>query len=91
MRDKPKADFGASHIKGQMDCVDESTNTHGFLLYLANRGLLKFHKVGRKVSRGFFLDGRYPHWTAIVIDQAEQSGLSIPGMPPEADTRHLPL
>jgi hypothetical protein len=68
VRDKPKAEFGASHIKGQMDCVDESTNTRALLLYLAERGLLKFHKVGRNVSRGMFLDGRYPHFTAIVID-----------------------
>ena len=68
VRDLPKADFGASHIKGQMDCVDESTNTRALLLYLAERGLLKFHKVGHNVSRGFFVDGRYPHFTAIVID-----------------------
>ena len=45
-----------------------STNTHAFLVYLAESELLKFHKVGRKASRGFFLDGRYPHWTAIVSD-----------------------
>jgi hypothetical protein len=70
VRDKPKADFGASHIKGQMDCVDESTNTRTLLLYLAERDLLKFHKVGRNVSRGIFFDGRYPHFTAIVIDPA---------------------
>ena len=70
VRDKPKADFGASHIKGQMDCVDESTNTRALLLYLAERSLLKFHKVGRNVSRGIFFDGRYPHFTAIVIDPA---------------------
>ncbi len=68
VRDKPKADFGKSHEKGQMDCVDESTNTRALLVYLDERGLLKFHKVGRNVSRGFFVDGRYPHFTAIVID-----------------------
>ena len=69
VRDRAEGgDFGASHIKGQMDCIDESTNTRGFLLYLAERGLLKFHKVGRNVSRGFFVDGRYPHLTAIIID-----------------------
>jgi hypothetical protein len=70
VRDKPKADFGKSHEKGQMDCVDESTNTRALLLYLAERGLLKFHKVGRNVSRGVFIDGRYPHFTAIVVDPA---------------------
>jgi hypothetical protein len=66
-KDRPRTEVGKPE-RGQMDCVDESTNTHGLLLYLAERGLLKFHKVGRKVSRGFFLDGRYPHWTAVVVD-----------------------
>jgi hypothetical protein len=66
-KDRPRTEVGKPE-RGQMDCVDESTNTHALLLYLAERGLLKFHKVGRKVSRGFFLDGRYPHWTAIIIE-----------------------
>lgn len=69
VRDLPKAAVIGARIKGQMDCIDESTNTTGFLHYLANRGLLKFHTVGRKVSRGFFIDGRYPHWTAIIVDK----------------------
>ncbi|MDQ2635101.1 MAG: hypothetical protein M3Y78_15390 [Pseudomonadota bacterium] len=66
-KDRPKTAFGKPE-RGQMDCVDESTNTRALLLYLAERGLLKFHKVGRNVSRGFFIDGRYPHFTAILID-----------------------
>lgn len=70
VRDKPKAEFGAARIRGQMDCVDESTNTHTLLTYLAERGLLKHHRVGRNTSRGVLLDGRYPHWTAVVIDGA---------------------
>ncbi len=70
IRDRPKAAVVGARIKGQMDCIDESTNTNGFLHYLANRGLLTFHTVGRKVRRGFFLDGRYPHWTAIIVDKS---------------------
>ncbi len=70
VRDRPEAAVIGARNKGQMDCIDESTNTTAFLHYLANRGLLKFHTVGRKVSRGFFLDGRYPHWTAIIVDKA---------------------
>ena len=66
-KDRPRTEVGKPE-RGQMDCVDESTNTRALLLYLAERGLLKFHKVGRNVSRGFFVDGRYPHFTAIVID-----------------------
>jgi hypothetical protein len=66
-RDRPKTEFGKPE-RGQMDCVDESTNTRALLVYLSERGLLKFHKVQRNTSRGFFLDGRYPHWTAVISD-----------------------
>lgn len=66
VRDQPKSEFGASKVRGQMDCVDESTNTNSLLRYLDGRGLLKYHKVEAKTSRGFLLDGRYPHWTAVV-------------------------
>ena len=68
-KDRPRTEIGKPE-RGQMDCVDESTNTRQLLLYLAGRGLLKFHKVGRNVSRGFFFDGRYPHFTAIISDPA---------------------
>jgi len=66
-RDRPRTQVGKPE-RGQMDCVDESTNTNALLLYLAERGLLKFHKVGRRVSRGYFLDRRYPHFTAVIVD-----------------------
>ncbi|PWK65931.1 hypothetical protein [Aminobacter sp. AP02] len=66
VRDQPKSEFGASKVRGQMDCVDESTNTNSLLRYLEARGLLKYHKVEAKTSRGFLLDGRYPHWTAVI-------------------------
>lgn len=49
-----------------MDCVDESTNTDALLRYLQGRGLLTHHKVEPRTSRGFLLDGRYPHWTAVI-------------------------
>lgn len=66
VRDQPKSEFGASKVKGQMDCVDESTNTDGLLRYLQGRGLFRYHKVEARTSRGFLLDGRYPHWTAVI-------------------------
>ncbi|WP_292600543.1 hypothetical protein [Mesorhizobium sp.] len=69
IRDLPQSEFGASRIRGQMDCVDESTNTHALLVYLAERKLLRFHKVEDKASRGLFVDGRYPHWTAVISDR----------------------
>jgi len=68
VRDKPKSDITQSRIKGQMDCIDESTNTRSLLRYLAARGLLRHHTVEANVSRGFLLDGRYPHSTAVLRD-----------------------
>ncbi|MCX7304748.1 MAG: hypothetical protein NTV73_10475 [Hyphomicrobiales bacterium] len=68
-RDLPKTQIGKPE-RGQMDCIDESTNTRALLLYLAERGLLRHHKVEHNVSRGFFLDKRYPHFTAVISDPA---------------------
>ncbi len=68
VRDVPKSQAQSAGKKGQMDCIDESSNTRHLLLYLQSRGLLKHHKVQSNVSRGFLLDGRYPHWTAVVSD-----------------------
>lgn len=72
VRDKPRMQFGKARIKGQMDCIDESTNTDNFLRYLQSRGWLKHHTVARRTSRGAFFDGRYPHWTAVIEDKQGQ-------------------
>lgn len=66
VRDGPKSTIGQSRDKGQMDCIDESTNTRTLLLYLRKNGWLNHHKVESNVSRGFFVDGRYPHSTAVL-------------------------
>ena len=70
IRDRPKSDFGAGRERGQMDCVDESTNTTSILKLAERRGLLKHHKVMRRASRGFFADGRYPHFTAVLQERS---------------------
>ena len=66
--DQPKSSLGQSGGVGQMDCIDESTNTRTLMLHLQARGLLKHHKVQRNVSRGMFVDGRYPHSTAVLSE-----------------------
>jgi hypothetical protein len=66
--DRPKMEFGAAREKGQMDCVDESTNTDHFLRYLKSAGMLRHHSVSRRESRGSFFDGRYPHFAAVLRD-----------------------
>ncbi|MDP3895756.1 MAG: hypothetical protein Q8Q62_03680 [Mesorhizobium sp.] len=70
IRDTAKSTIAQSGRMGQMDCIDESTNTRTLLLHLEARGLLKHHKVERNVSRGFFADGRYPHSTAVASDKS---------------------
>ena len=66
-QDNPKA-TGFDLGPGQMDCIDESTNTISFLQLLGARGLLKFHKISGYRDRGFVIDARLPHTTAVVKD-----------------------
>jgi hypothetical protein len=66
--DEPKSPIAHSGKKGQMDCIDESTNTKHVMLYLQARGLFAYHRVEPNTSRGLLLDGRYPHWTAVIRD-----------------------
>jgi hypothetical protein len=70
IRDQPKSNARQHHRRGQMDCVDESTNTRALLLYLERRKLLRHHAVDRNVTRGFLIDGRYPHSTAVLRDRS---------------------
>jgi len=54
-----------------MDCIDESTNTTSYLKMFAAAGLLRWHTVEDRQTRGWFLFG-YPHTSAVVRDT--QSG-----------------
>ncbi|MCT8265791.1 hypothetical protein NYQ83_00750 [Afifella sp. JA880] len=65
----------------QMDCIDEATNTTSLLVFLQEHGVLKYHTVAEPVARGFFLDGRYPHATAVVIDTRSKQRWSIDSWP----------
>jgi hypothetical protein len=52
----------------QMDCIDLTANITELLIVLDRNGLLKFHHVGAPVSRGFVIDGRQPHTTAVITE-----------------------
>lgn len=52
---------------GQMDCIDESTNTTSYLTMLVQEGLVTRHSVQDRVTRGFFIFG-WPHTTAVIRD-----------------------
>ncbi len=69
-RDDAKSPVMASGAPGQMDCIDESTNSRHLMLYLQARGLMAHHTVQQNVTRGALIDGRYPHWTAVIKENA---------------------
>lgn len=65
--------FAGLGLEGQMDCVDEATNTSVYLTLLQNDGLLRQHRVLYKRSRGL-TNLRGPHSTAMIqeIDSGEE-------------------
>ncbi len=65
--DKPRG-TGAWGDIGQLDCVDESTNTTTFLVLLRERGWLAHHDVlpPRWRTRGLVFD---PHRTARIVER----------------------
>lgn len=54
--------------EGQLDCIDEATNSTVYLVMLRNEGLLSWHDVGTRVSRGV---SRLmaPHFTATIVER----------------------
>ena len=78
--DLPGMQFGRG-ADGQMDCIDEATNTMSLLLVLQRAGYLRHHRVLEPKGRGFFLDGRYPHATAAVADTLSGASWAIDSWP----------
>jgi hypothetical protein len=88
-RDQPRSPPALSGRQGQMDCLDTTANTISLLLVLEDAGLLSHHRLDRPESRGIFLDGRYPHFTAVIRENASGRPWAIdpwtraPGQDPE--------
>ncbi len=78
--DRGKTQIGGGD-KGQMDCIDEATNTTSLMLLLEARGALKHHRVLHPVARGFFLDRRYPHATAVLGEISADEKWAIDSWP----------
>lgn len=55
---------------GQFDCVDSSRNMTTLLLVLEQLKLLRHHEVDVPVARGYIIDTRPPHVTAVLIEKA---------------------
>ena len=65
-RDRAENDLGAG-LQGQMDCIDEATNTTVYLRMLHNAGLMTWHTQASRTSRGL-MSGNMPHNTASIIE-----------------------
>jgi hypothetical protein len=63
---------GAKFFKydeNQLDCIDEAVNTSLYLGFFEQDGLLKWHGVDGPARRGQFIDGAWPHNTAVVKEK----------------------
>jgi len=72
---------------GQLDCIDESTNTTTYLRLLEHAGLLRWHRVLEPSTRfGLFVG--MPHTTAVIEESASGERYAVDswfldnGMPP---------
>lgn len=63
-----RAGAGTKSGPAQMDCIDLTANITELLIALDENKLLKYHRVGEPVSRGFILDGKQPHTTPVIVD-----------------------
>jgi hypothetical protein len=61
----------------QMDCIDLTANVTELLIVLERNKMLKFHHVGEPVSRGIFVDGKQPHTTAVIVENAGGTQWSV--------------
>ncbi len=82
-------DMSNGNVQGQMDCIDEATNTTSLLIYAESKGWLKHHRVARPASRGYFIDGKYPHASAVIVDETTDTPWAVDswrlsnGQPPD--------
>jgi hypothetical protein len=61
---------------GQLDCVDETANTHTYLQLLERSGLLRFHQPTSPAHRGW-PDDTWVHNTAVVAERAGGQSYAI--------------
>lgn len=60
---------------GQMDCIDESTNTTVYLAFLQQQGLLRWHEVVERAFRAPFLLDQ--HWAAQIRERNSQRRYAV--------------
>jgi hypothetical protein len=59
--------FDGAMSDGQMDCEDEMLNTAAYFKMMADKGLIRRHRLSGRAHRGFFVTG-WPHM-AVQIEE----------------------
>lgn len=80
-RRTPRAGPAQAGLRTEADCIDESVNTTALLVLLSDLKLLKFHEVVAPEARGYLLDFRYPHATAVVANRLSGARWAIDPWP----------
>jgi hypothetical protein len=62
-------------MRNQMDCVDESTNTHHYLVMLMHDELLKYHVPAANERR--FRPRLYQHYSAVIEETVAQKKYAV--------------
>lgn len=69
--------FPGAFRAGQMDCIDESTNTTRYLQLLEQAGLLRWHSVDEPATRLPIPRGWWPHTTAVIRERSGESKYAV--------------
>lgn len=75
--DRDYRDLMSGGDASQLDCIDEASNSTSYMMLFKKLGLLHHHRIGYPIAKGFLLDGRYPHVTAVVIEEDSGKEYSI--------------
>lgn len=76
-KDRAKIETGGINNPSQQDCIDEATNTTSYLMVMARHGLLQHHVVRRPEVRGYWVDGKWPHWTAVLQQESDKEEWAV--------------
>lgn len=85
--DRAGNDYEGDDPSGQMDCIDESTNTTTYLKLFEAQGLIVFHRVAEPVYRAPVLLDQ--HWAARIEEKATGRQFAVDSWP--RDNGELPM
>ena len=58
-------------------CIDDTSNTTTFLIALQKLGAMRLHEVAGPAYRGLVIDGKVPHFTAVIREKGTGEKYSV--------------